>query len=224
MHEMSGVDREPARAVLFVNGRMTQYDRFADWVAGPGYRVGVNGGTQHCLRMGLMPDVVIGDLDSLPVPARQALQTAQVPLVEFPQAKDKTDLELALEHVMARDLHHIILLGMWGGRLDQSVANLLLLARYADMARMVLVTERETARVLCDGEDYRIQDCAGAVLSILPLTPQVEGVTLAGMEYPLANALLAFGTSLGLSNRVRAQEARVSLRRGRLLVVLSRLD
>ncbi len=209
-------------AVLFVNGPITDYARIADWGTADAYRVGVNGGTLHCLHLGLQPDLVVGDLDSLPRSVHRQLVADAVPCLTYPPAKDQTDLELAIHHVRERGIRTLVLLGMWGGRLDQSVANLLLMARYASTMRMTLVTETEIARVLSDDATYAIRQRIGATVSLCPLSPQVDGVTLTGMEFPLQNTLLPLGSTLGISNVVAADHATVSLRRGRLLVVVSR--
>ena len=171
--------------------------------------------------MGLQPDVVIGDLDSLPASVRRQLERAAVPFVRFPADKDKTDLELALSHVADQGWREAVLLGLWGGRLDQSVANLLLLIRYAETIRLTLVTERETAYVLPAGVTLRLTERAGATASVLPLTAWVEGVSLTGMQYPLMNAQLRLGTSLGVSNAITEPEATVTLAQGCVLVVVS---
>ena len=210
-----------AKAVLFVNGCMAEPERFRDWIGADDYLVGVDGGAGHCLRMGLQPDVVIGDLDSLPESARRQLERAAVPFVRFPADKDKTDLELALSHVADQGWREAVLLGLWGGRLDQSVANLLLLVRYAETIRLTLATERETAYVLPAGAALRLTDRAGATASVLPLTAWVEGVSLTGMQYPLLNAQLRLGTSLGVSNAITEPEATVTLAQGCVLVVVS---
>ena len=210
-----------AKAVLFVNGCLAEPDRFRDWIGTDDYLVGVDGGAGHCLRMGRQPDVVIGDLDSLPAPVRQRLERAAVPFVRFPANKDKTDLDLALSYVADKGWRDAVLLGLWGGRLDQSVANLLLLVRYAETIRLTLVTERETAHVLPAGAALRLTDRAGATASVLPLTALAEGVSLTGMQYPLLNAQLRLGTSLGVSNVITEAEATVTLAQGCVLVVVS---
>ncbi len=217
-----GRSPRPARAVLFVNGLITDYARFGPWIDEDAYLVGVNGGTRHCLQMALQPDVVVGDLDSLSAATRRQLEADAVPCLTYPVAKDQTDLELAIHHVLEQGIHTMVLLGMWGGRLDQSLANLLLLARFARIARMTLVTEHEIARVLCAEQTYRLCRRAGATVSLCPLSAQVEGVTLTGMEYPLHNALLPFGSSLGISNVVASDQASVTIHQGQLLVVVSR--
>ncbi len=214
----------PSRAVLFVNGLIFRHDRLQPWVRPGDYLVGVDGGTRHCLDMGHIPDVVVGDLDSLEPEVQAKIQKRAVPILRFPVRKDCTDLELAMRHVAEHGMREAVLLGMWGGRLDQSVANLLLLTQCLDQLDITVVTEDETAQILGSGQSLRVENRKRATASILPLSAQVEGVTLRGMEYPLENALLPFGTTLGISNVVRRKQASVSIRRGLLLVTVSRQD
>ncbi len=214
----------PSRAVLFANGLISHPARLQPWVHPGDYRVGVDGGTRHCLAMGHIPDVVIGDLDSLDPESLAKVQARAVPVLRFPARKAHTDLDLAMVHVEEAGLQEVILLGIWGGRLDQSVANLLLLANYMDRLNITMVTEDETAQLLGSGHSLTVKDRKGATASILPLSAQVEGVTLVGMEYPLENTLLSFGTTLGISNVIRRKQASISIRRGLLLVTVSRND
>ncbi len=214
----------PSRAVLFANGLICHPDRLQPWVRPGDYLVGVNGGTRHCLAMGHRPDVIIGDLDSLDPDLQTESREQAVPILQFPARKAHTDLDLAMGHVVETGIQAAVLLGLWGGRLDQSVANLLLLANYRDRLDITMVTEDETAQLLGSGQALTVTNRAGAIASILPLSAQVEGVTLVGMEYPLENALLPFGTTLGISNVIRRPQASVSIRRGLLLVIVARTD
>ncbi len=221
-----GVDipSELSRAVLFANGLVGDYDRLRPWVGSNDYLVGVNGGTRHCLKLGFTPDVIVGDLDSLGGESQVELKKRAVPIHRFPARKAHTDLDLAMLHVVEKEIREAVLLGIWGGRLDQSIANLLLLARYRQQLDITVVTEEETAQILLSGNSLSVLDREGATASVLPLSAQVEGVTLTGMEYPLENAQLQFGTTLGISNLIRQKRASVSIRRGLLLVTVSRTD
>ena len=212
------------RAVLFANGEVSDPARFAPLIDAEDYKVGVDGGTRHCLRMNLLPDVVIGDLDSLEARDAHRLRRAEVPFLQHSPDKDKTDLELALEHVQALDFGEIRVVGFWGGRLDQSVANLMLAARVPASSMVEFVTEKETVRLLQGNQAWQIRERQGAALSVLPLTPQVDGLSLRGTRYPLEGTLLPFGTSLGISNEILEAAATVSIARGRLLVVVERTD
>ena len=119
------------RAIILANGPLPnpeaaqRYIRAGDWL------ICADGGTRHALTLGLIPDVVIGDLDSLEPQFKAELESQGVRFEVYPADKDQTDLELALELAVAAGVRQIDILAVQGGRLDQSLANLLLLTRPA---------------------------------------------------------------------------------------------
>lgn len=211
-------------AVLFCNGPAESVAFQPSWSEADLYVVAVDGGARHCLDCGLVPDILIGDLDSLAPDLQQRLRDQGVPFEVHPPRKASTDLDLAMRHVAGLGIRRATLCGFWGGRLDQSIANLLLLSKYLRQVSVTAVTSGSMVRMLGEGESMLIEDRVGATASVLPLSPRVEGVTLRGMEYPLENALIEFGTTLGVSNVVRSDPATVAVRQGLLLVIVEEPD
>ena len=207
------------RAVIFVNGLVTDYAALAAWLR-PGDRlIGADGGTLHILALGKRPHTVVGDLDSLP-PAIVADLIAQGVAVErHPVVKDQTDLELAIECALRDGASEILLLGALGGRLDQTLANLLILAQRNWPAPIRLAEGSQVAQVVRGGERLVLEDAVGSTFSVIPLSPEVTGITYSGMEYPLHNATLHMGSTRGVSNVVQSSPASVSIEGGMLLVV-----
>ena len=109
---------------------------------------------------------------------------------------------------------------MLGGRLDQALANLLLLARpeWAS-AWLRMVDGNQTAWPLRSGQEAAIEGSPGDLLSLVPLSPIVSGVTLEGVEWPLRAANLYFGSTLTISNRLTGPVAHLCLEEGLVLVV-----
>jgi thiamine pyrophosphokinase len=170
--------------------------------------------------MGLTPDVVVGDMDSLDPGLRAELEAADVRFVVHPTRKDETDLELALQLAIAEGADEIEILAMLGGRLDQSLANLLLVAQAEWAPARVQVTEgNQTAWPVRGGQETTIKGACGDLLSLVPLSPLVIGVTLEGVEWPLDAATLRFGSTLTVSNTLTATMARLSVKEGLILVV-----
>lgn len=207
------------RAVVFVNGKVEDCSALAAWLQ-PGDRlIGADGGTLHLLALGLTPHAVVGDLDSLPTATVEKLAAQGVAIERHPRAKDKTDLELAIDRAVADGADRVLLLGAMGGRLDQSVANLMLLAQPRWPAVIQLAEGNEIAQVLHGGQNLVLEDAIGSTLSVLPLSPEVTGVSYVGMEYPLENATLTLGSTRGVSNTVTASPAVVSIAAGTLLII-----
>jgi thiamine pyrophosphokinase len=159
-------------------------------------------------------------MDSLDPALRAELETAGVRFEIHPVRKDETDLELALRLAVREGATEIEVWAMLGGRLDQSLANLLLLARpeWAS-ARLRMVDGNQTAWPLRSGQEAAIEGSPGDLLSLVPLSPMVSGVTLEGVEWPLRAANLYFGSTLTISNRLTGPVAYLCLEEGLVLVM-----
>jgi thiamine pyrophosphokinase len=211
------------RAVIFVNGNIPDPAKARRWVREGDDLIAADGGAYHALAMGLRPRVVVGDLDSLDAEMAEKLARQGVELEKHPVAKNKTDLELAIERAIADGAHEIVLLGALGGRLDQSLANVLLMAQRDWPATIQLVDANEDvheiATVIHGGESMTLEAATGSTVSLLPLSAEVTGITYRGMLYPLDNATLPFGSTRGVSNEVVSFPATVSIKTGIALVI-----
>ncbi len=209
------------RAVILANGDLPDPEAARHHIQGADRLICANGGTRHAAQLGLIPDVVVGDLDSVDPSTRTRLAAAGVRFEAHPVRKSKTDLELALGLAVAEGAEHVDLLATLGGRLDQSLANLLLLAQPEWAAVSVRVIEgREMAWVVRGGQTTQVAGTAGNTLSLVPLTPQVTGVTLTGVEWPLVDATLQLGSTWTISNTLADRAAQLQVAGGLVLVVL----
>lgn len=209
------------RAILFVNGFIADPARVRHWVREGDDLIAADGGAHHALAMGLRPRVIVGDLDSLEPEVVAELAAQGVEIEKYPAAKDKTDLELAIERAIRDGADEIVLLGALGGRLDQSLANVLLMAHRDWPATIHLVDATEIATVIHGGEAMTLQATPGSTMSLLPLSAEVTGITYTGMLYPLHNATIALGSTRGVSNEVLSQPATVRIKTGIALVIQS---
>jgi thiamine pyrophosphokinase len=183
--------------------------------------VAADGGARWLDAIGVMPGVLVGDLDSLDPQQVDRLERAGVRVERHPAAKDASDAELALHRAHESGAEEILMLGGLGGdRLDHEIANLLLLADPRMGNRdLRLVRGGTTVRVAHAGHGLRLNGRVGDLVSLLPIGGDAEGVRTEGLRFPLNGEHLVLGPSRGLSNVVVAQPASVSLERGVLLVV-----
>ncbi len=208
------------RAIIFANGDLPQaatvHQRLtpADWI------IAADGGARHALSLGITPQVVIGDLDSLAETDRAQLERSGVQLIVYPARKDYTDLELALHHALKRGVTEIVIFAALGGRWDQSLANLMLLTLpvLKDIPTQI-VEGKTSARVIHDRAE--IDGQAGDTLSLIALKGDARGVTITGCEYPLHQATLPFGVTLGISNVLIQPRAIITVEDGLVLAVLT---
>ena len=208
------------RALIVASGRPSGGEAWRSWVRTGDLVVGADGGAAQALAWGLTPHVVIGDMDSLPDQARASLAASGCEFIVHPRAKDETDLELALSYVAERGFHEVIIFGALGGRLDHTIANLLLLAlpRFA-ATQIRIVGDREEALLVRDGSSVAVEGLPGDLVSLLPLGGDASGVTTAGLAWVLGGDTLRFGSSRGVSNEMTDSTARITVEYGCLLVV-----
>jgi thiamine pyrophosphokinase len=185
--------------------------------------VAADGGAIKAQQLGLAPQVVVGDGDSLPKDRADELRQSGVEVLVHPAAKDESDTELAVREAVMRGATSIVVLGAFGGsRVEHAVANLLLLAS-PDLAGIdaALVDGPSTVRIIGVGGagEIRLRGTPGDYVSLLPLAERVVGVSTSGLRFPLADATLVQGPARGLSNELTGSEATVSTRSGRLAVI-----
>ncbi|MEA2660881.1 MAG: thiamine pyrophosphokinae [Chloroflexota bacterium] len=197
------------------------------WLAGLAEHADVviaaDGGATRLGTAGRRPDLVVGDLDSLPDGARRDLERAGAAFEVYPDEKDKTDAELALDAAVQRGADEILVVGAFAGtRLDHMVGNLLLLA-HEDFAAIdvALVTERATFRSLLGPGILELEGTPGDWVSLEPLSELARAVTTDGLRYPLRREDLVRGATRGVSNELTMRRGSVEVADGLLLVAVT---
>ena len=210
-----------ARAVIFANGLLGSLEAARQSILPGDILIAADGGARHCRSLGLTPDYLVGDFDSLTEAELDDLVRMGVTIYQHPARKDFTDLELALRH--ARDLgaEEILVLGGLGARWDQTLANLHLPAAEAFASvRIRLLDGPQEVFLLRRGETAEVTGSPGDTVSLIPIGGDAQGVTTSGLEYPLKGETLAFGATRGVSNVLLEESATVHLQGGLLLCVV----
>lgn len=174
--------------------------------------IAVDGGFTHLEAVGCVPDVCIGDFDSL------GYVPKGMRAIEHPTHKDKSDLELALDYAAEKSFERVVVYGALGGRLDHSVANLQMCARFAEAGMDVELVGVDCAVSILVGPGTLELPALQGTVSVFSAVDESRGVTEKGMEYSLDNATLTNRTTLGLSNELVGQPATVSVETGTLLI------
>ena len=207
------------RAVIFVNGTIHDYSQLAAWLRADDYLIAADGGARHCAALGIVPALLVGDLDSIAPELLADYEQSGVAIERHPPRKDETDLELAVRRAVADGATEILLLGALGRRLDQTLANLLLPARQEWPVPILLADGRQLAQVLRGDESVTLTGTPGDTVSVVPMSAEVTGIRYTGLEYPLDNATLRLGSTQGVSNRMADASATIRIASGILLVV-----
>ena len=207
------------RAIIIANGQIHDSDLHRSLVAPTDLVICADGGASNALALGLQPQVVIGDLDSLDGNLKARLEAEGCQILAHPARKDETDLELALRHAIDRGVDEVLILGALGRRIDQTLANVLLLTlpELCSIEVRILDGRQE---ILLIRDEILIQGQVGDTISLLPLTEEVTGIYTEGLEYPLKNGTLHRGPARGVSNVLMAPQAQVRIGQGLLLAVV----
>lgn len=180
--------------------------------------IAADGGLPAVERMGLVPQLVIGDFDSL------GHAPNHPNTIILPTEKDDTDMAAAIKLGLERGYRRFALYGGTGGRLAHTLANLQLLDGLAQQGfRGFLVGDGTVATALCGGTLTFPTHMSG-YLSLFCHSGQASGVTLTGLKYSLSNATLTGSTPLGVSNEFTGQPARVTVENGVLLILWQGAD
>jgi thiamine pyrophosphokinase len=174
--------------------------------------IAADAGATTALAFGFTPDLVIGDFDSLD-PSTLPSLTRET----FPRDKDQTDGQLAIQRALQHAPTELYLVGFLGGpRLDQALANIFLLTSVE--VPTFMLDERNECHLLRGSADHTWSPESDEVISLIPITEVVKGVTTHGLRWELSQAVLLRGETRGVSNEPIADHARVEIGEGLLLL------
>lgn len=212
------------RFLILVGGELHESPRIRQ-LAGLSYRKIIAGdsGLMWAYRLGIVPDQMLGDFDSVSGSVLEYFLDKKIPHKEYPARKDYTDSELALSVALdqAGPGDKVVILGGLGGRLDHTLSNIFLLLRGEKENVDVLLCDGFNEVQLIRGPSVTHWDPMPSIkyFSLIPFEGPARGVTLEGFSYPLDKGCLLPGYTLGNSNEVLEGGGTVTLEEGSLLVV-----
>jgi thiamine pyrophosphokinase len=207
------------RAAIFLNGSPDSARVIQAVVGRANLVVAADGGARYALAAGIVPDLVVGDMDSLGEDLAREVEGRGASVERHPARKDKMDGHLAVLAAGEREATTADFLCAVGRKPGAvfAVPHILLAAERIGL-RSTVVADWGWMFVI-EARSRIVEGAAHDSISIFPLSGQATGVTLEGMGYPLQNASLEPGDTLGFHNELTGREARVSVKSGALLVV-----
>jgi len=207
------------KAVVLSNGPLGPAEFYLELIEEDDVLICADGGANHAVALGLIPDFVVGDMDSIDTSVLAELSAqGRTELKRVPVEKDESDTELALDVAVDLAPSSIVLTCVLGARFDHALANVGLLARVPAAIPAVIVEPEMSAFLVTD--TVSIEGWPGRLVSLLPLFGEARGIDLEGFKYGLTSGVLSPGTTLGLSNVMLGETASVSVEEGALLAVL----
>ena len=210
-------------AWVFAGGEFKPDSFNIDWVVDGDIVLGVDRGIAHCLSTGLVPDILMGDFDSVDPALLDDTRLINAQRHSFPTRKNSSDLDLALQWLCNRSVSRVTVLAVSGGRSDHHLFNWLLPMQRCWPFNLEMIDASVHAYLATAQFPFNASVVAQQVISLVPL-PCATGVRTQGLEYPLHDAELDAGTTHGLSNVAIDTSISVTVQSGRLFVFCVRSD
>lgn len=207
------------KTVILSSGSISDYKTCMELIKTAQYIICADGGTRHTYKMGVLPDIIIGDLDSSNNEYIAYYRKKGVPIKEYQTDKDKTDTQICLEYALSFS-SEIVMLGATGSRIDHTLANISLLKLGLDHKIPVSIIDSNNL-IMLTADTLTQTGKKGELFSLIPLSEKVEGVTTFGAHYELSNADMVIGDSYGISNYFASDSLQISIKKGYLLFIKS---
>ena len=184
------------------------------------YIIASDKGLEILDRCNIIPKFIIGDFDSINKEILDKyLNKANVKVIKLNPEKDYTDTHMALKLAIDLKSTDIIIIGAIGTRIDHTISNINILKEALEKnIHSEIIDERNKIKLINKNTIIE-KDNNFKYISLLPLTTKVEGVTLKGFKYPLKDAVLEIGQSIGVSNEQIEEIATIDLKSGILILL-----
>lgn len=207
------------RAIIFINGNLSDLSQAKKIITKEDCLIGADGGVKHILKLGLTPQIIIGDLDSIPKNILENIgrtrRSAPTKIIKYPTTKNKTDFELAIDYCLEKKFQEIIIFGILGDRIDHLLANIFLLAKTQTENKSIKIKIIEgNKEIYILNKEITINGKVGDEVSIIPISKKLEGVTTDGLSYRLIDDTLFFGSTRGVSNSMNKVSVKITVSKG----------
>lgn len=202
------------RAVIFVNGNLSDLSQAKKNIKKTDFLIAADGGTNHIEKLRLTPNIVIGDMDSIKPELLKKYKS-----INYPRKKDKTDFELAVDYCLKNKFLEIIIFGILGDRIDHVIANIFLITKIQTQNSKIKIKIIEGKKeIFVLNKKILIEGKIGDEVSIVPISEKLQGITTDGLYYRLIDDTLLFGSTRGISNVMNKTSAKISVVKGTALI------
>ena len=206
------------RIIIFANGALPDLNKARAILRADDFILCADGGTRHALDLGLTPNLVIGDMDSLEKDEWKRLEESDVAVELYPRDKNETDLELAINRAVELEPKEIIIIAALGGRMDQTLANIVLLSNTQHATRNTRLDDGLEEIFFCQ-DQVQVRGRSTDSVSLIPWGNPVNGIHTQGLKWSLDNETLYSDKTRGISNEMMGEVANIKISSGILLII-----
>lgn len=210
------------KAAIISNGDLACLEYFKNVILEYDIILSADGASNKLRQLDIIPDYILGDLDSIDKDALEYFKDKSVEFIKFNPEKDFSDTHICIDFLIAKGLKKIDLYGALGGRWDHSIANFgLMYYAYEKGIELELLDRYDRARVCGIGEHISLKK-ENQCFSIFAVFEDAV-VSLDGVKYPLNEYPLSRGESIGLSNEY-VEDCKVSIKKGSAIIIESQIE
>lgn len=209
------------KALIVAAGKIDDYNHLRKIVKEHDFILCADKGLDHLRKIQLLPDLVVGDLDSLSAEGIKLIEDKGIEVLKYPSRKDKSDSELALDFILERDFLEVSMIGVLGGRWDHTLSVISLLRKINKSGLIGRIID-ETNSISYLAGKRRVKKTDKTFISIIPLSLQGIHLSLKGFSYDLDRDYIEFSSTKGISNEIVGEFADIELHEGEALLIESK--
>ena len=205
------------RALILAGGKLVISKQIIELAKSAELIIAADSGLKYAQQLNISPEIIIGDFDSVQKTILDKYPNIQK--LSYPKKKDKLDLELAIDYAIKQNAREIIVLAATGGRLDQTMAAILIAARVSKKTKISLHSGVQDVFFANGPKNISLNLEKGQTFSLLSLGLG-SSLSLMGAEYNLNTYQLDFGTGVGVSNIATNPPIEIDLHSGQIVVIV----
>jgi len=183
--------------------------------------IAADGGYTYLKNLGIVPDIWVGDADSLDKATSDTISDSEVgEVIKLPCEKDDTDTLSAVKIGMEHGCKSFMIYGGCGGRLDHTIANIKVLSYIEDKGCVGYMYDRTTMLTVIKNRGVAFPPEASGMISVFSLTDESRGVNISGLKYEVSDIVLKESDSVGVSNEFTGKPGCISVKDGKLLIIV----
>lgn len=208
------------KALLVSSGSIHNLNLLKDLINKNDFIICADGGLNHLMKIQEVPDLVLGDFDSISQKALDYIEEKNIEVKKYPKEKDETDTELGISNIIKKGYKDITITGVTGTRMDHTIANIFLLKDLNSKGINAKIVDDNNSIYFVD--DFLELRKTLDYISIIPINSEGVILTLKGFLYSLDREYLRFGSTMGISNIIKDTYGSVKIYKGEALVFQSR--
>lgn len=209
------------KALIIASGKIGDYNLLKTLVQENDFILCADGGLNHLMKIAIIPNLVIGDLDSISKEAMDYIEENNILIEKYPVMKDETDTHLAINYLVSRGSREVTIMGGIGSRMDHTIANIILLKMLIDKGIKGCIINENNIIHLVD-KSIKLYKKDTYYISIIPISLDGIDVNANGFLYQLDNQKIQFGSTIGISNEITSDYGIITITRGIALVIEAR--